>query len=449
MQNKVDCPIVTKSGIGTQTSPRFFYGWVIVASTFLIQLMVMGSAFYIFSVLLKPLAAALEADRFLISLGLTSQVVVGSIIGPWLGRAVGRYSIRLLMSTGILLLASGLLIVSRATELWHFYVGFTLAVSTGLALAGPIPNAALVANWFVEKRGTAMGISQFGVTFSGAALVPLFTWLALIWDWRLALLGFAVGIVALALPIIHYGVTKTPEGKNLYPDGADSPPSSELGGKDINWSLAKALGTPDIWKITCIIGPGFMGVTAVLLSIHSHLTDTGATDMQAAGIVAAMTLMGAMAKPLFGILTDYLDKKLVALTSIALMFSGLVGILLTTGNWLTLVSAGMFGLGYGAQMPLFNILVATIFGRRAFAQIIGLLGPIMLPFNLLGLPMTTFIYESTGSYVPAYTLILLLYVVAAISLALLKIPAKDRSSDAPSKDIARFDGETEDLDKRP
>ena len=40
-------------------------------------------------------------------------------------------------------------------------------------------------------------------------------------------------------------------------------------------------------------------------------------------------------------------------------------------------------MGYGAQMPLFNILIATLFGQRSFARMVGIMGPIMLPFNLL------------------------------------------------------------------
>jgi len=198
---------------------RLFYGWAIVAYTFVIQFLVMGSTFYIFGVLLKPLSEALDADRFLISLGLSAQMVVGALIGPWLGGAVAKYSIRHLMRAGIVLLGLGLLTVSQATELWHFYTGFALITSTGFALAGPLPNAALIANWFNRQRGTAMGASQFGITFSGVILVPLFTWIMVNHDWRTALVVFAVGVPAVGLPIIWYGIVKTPEEKNLHPDG--------------------------------------------------------------------------------------------------------------------------------------------------------------------------------------------------------------------------------------
>ena len=84
-------------------------------------------------------------------------------------------------------------------------------------------------------------------------------------------------------------------------------------------------------------------------------------------------------------------------------------------------SAASFGLGYGAQMPLFNILIGTLFGQRSFARMIGIMGPIMLPFNLIGLPMSTWSYESFGSYTPAYAFMLALYILAMISLATFKL----------------------------
>ncbi len=390
----------------------------------------MGSTFYVFGVLLKPLTESLEADRFLVSLGLSAQMVIGALLGPWLGGAIAKYSIRHLMGFGIVLLSLGLFAVSQATKLWHFYVGFALIASTGFAFAGPLPNAALIANWFNRQRGTAMGISQFGVTFSGAILVPLFTWIMVTYDWRTALVVFSIGVTLIGLPIIWAGIVKTPEEKGLHPDGDGAPALAESDMQDDDeWTIARALGDKRIWLIAFVIGSGFMSISAVLLSIHSHMTDAGMSEMRASTLIAAMTFSGALAKPMFGTLTDYLDKKLVTFISITLQFMGVSGILVLDTYYALIVAAAMFGFGYGAQMPLFNIIVATIFGRRVFPRVIGLMGPIMLPFNMFGLPLTTFIYETYGSYLPAYALMLGFYLASAICLAFLTIPKEDLSAD--------------------
>ena len=415
---------LTKNGNGcvTQRQGILFYGWIIVGLTFVIQFLAMGSTFYIFGVLLKPLTEALEADRFLISLGLSSQMVVGALLGPWLGSAVAKYPIRPLMSAGIVLISLGLLAVSQATELWHFYISFALITSVGFALSGPLPNAALIANWFDKNRGTAMGISQFGVTFSGVLLVPLFTWLMIDYGWRTALIAFAGGVALIGLPVIWGGIVKTPEEKELSPDGDDfSHDQDPTQQTDKQWTFRSALKEKEIWLIAVIMGSGFIAISAVLLSIHSHMTDSGMTNMRASSIIAAMTFAGAIAKPLFGTLTDYLDKKLVTYISIAAQFFGVAGFVVFDSFVTLIIAAGIFGLGYGGLMPLFNILVATIYGRRDFPKIIGLMGPIMLPFNMLGLPLATLAYEKFGSYVPAYVGVLAFSLVAAVSLSFLKI----------------------------
>ena len=403
----------------------WFYGWNIVAMTFFIQFLVMGSGYYIFGVLLKPLSETLDASRFIVSLALTGQIVMSALLGPWLGRAVGERSVRGLMTAGILVMAVGLAGVSLAATIWQFYIAFMLLVSVGFALAGPVPNSALIANWFSRKRGSAMGISQFGVTLSGALLIPLFTWLMLAFDWRIALRVFAVGVPICALPVIWFGIIKTPKEKGLNPDGDTYQQEDGLdtgAEAETEWTLGAAIRNKTVWRLALIMGPGFMGISAVLLSLHSHLTDSGLSAMRASSLIAGMTLAGAVAKPIFGILSDYLDKRWVTLASIAFMFAGVAGLISTTAYPLLMLAAVSFGLGYGAQMPLFNILIATLFGQTAFARMVGIMGPIMLPFNLLGLPLSTLTYETFGTYSPAYAMILALYVVAAAGLIRLRLP---------------------------
>ena len=403
----------------------WFYGWNIVAMTFFIQFLVMGSGYYIFGVLLKPLSETLDASRFIVSLALTGQIVMSALLGPWLGRAVGERSVRGLMTAGILVMAVGLAGVSLAATIWQFYIAFMLLVSVGFALAGPVPNSALIANWFSRKRGSAMGISQFGVTLSGALLIPLFTWLMLTFDWRIALRVFAVGVPICALPVIWFGIIKTPKEKGLNPDGDTYQQEDGLdtgAEAETEWTLGAAIRNKTVWQLALIMGPGFMGISAVLLSLHSHLTDTGLSAMRASSLIAGMTLAGAVAKPTFGILSDYLDKRWVTLASIAFMFAGVAGLISTTAYPLLMLAAVSFGLGYGAQMPLFNILIATLFGQTAFARMVGIMGPIMLPFNLLGLPLSTLTYETFGTYSPAYAMILALYVVAAAGVIRLRLP---------------------------
>ena len=106
---------------------------------------------------------------------MTAHTVVIGLLSPFVGRALAERSLRSLLLIGCALISIGFWLMSWADKLWHLYVAFGLIISVGTTLIGTLPSNTLVANWFIKYRGTALGISQFGLTISGAVLVPLTT----------------------------------------------------------------------------------------------------------------------------------------------------------------------------------------------------------------------------------------------------------------------------------
>jgi hypothetical protein len=88
------------------------------------------------------------------------------------------------------------------------------------------------------------------------------------------------------------------------------------------------------------------------------------------------------------------------------------------------LSGALFGLGYGGIAPLWSLLLVERFGLADFAQVMGAAMPLTMPFSLIGLPLTTFVFEVTGSYTPAFTFLLIGYAVAAVSLFMLHMPSE-------------------------
>jgi MFS family permease len=413
-----------------QSSARFFYGWVIVAFTFAVQFVTMGTVFYAYSVLLKPLIESLDADRFQVSLGLSLQMACAALLGPWIGKLIAERSIRALMMTGCATMSLGFAALSQAQTLWHLYLAFGLVIAASMALTGPLPNNALLANWFVRRRGTAMGISQFGISFSGTVLVPLTTWLVLNYGWRSAVGLYALAPVVILMPLVWKFAVKRPEDVGLLPDGddeAEAEKSADAAAAD-DWTVGRAFRDRRVWLLALIIGPSFMGITSVLLAMHSHITDLGMSGLQASAVVALMTFMGALAKPMFGTLSDFADKRLVMGLSLFCQIVGLLLIIMVNSYAGLMVAAIVFGLGYGAVMPLWGVLLGALFGRNAFARVMGSMGPLILPFNLIGLPFTTFVFERTGSYLPAFATLVAAFGVSAIALMFLRLPAPARAA---------------------
>ncbi len=398
----------------------FFYGWIIVAFTFVLQFVAMGLAYYAFGVYLKPMTELLGADRFDVALTLSIQSIVVAVLSPAAGRAFARFDVRWLLTLGAGSMMAGFLLLSQVTALWQLYLLYGGLVGVGMVLLGTIPANMLLANWFAERRGTAMGISQFGITISATVLVPVVTWLMLTWGWQVSFIVCGIGAAAVLLPAIWLCTVRGPEDIGLHPDGRDTPLAPEPhDGAD--WTFTRALGNRDFWCIALTMGPCFMGIASVVLAMPSHATDLGLTPMQASSVVAVTTFMGALAKPTFGILADHFNQRLVVASAILLQASG-VGVLLFATDQISLSAGGfLFGLGYGGMAPLWSVLIAERFGRVAFASAMGAMMPMIMPFNLTGLPLATLIFDNTGTYLPVFYVHLVGYLVALIAVSLLRI----------------------------
>jgi MFS family permease len=401
----------------------FTLGWRIVGFTATANFISVGIGYYTFGVYLKPLSEAFDESRFWVALGLSMQTIFMAVLGPLVGRLMSDYPMRNLMCLGVCMISLGLFICSQATNVWHLYIGFGMCVSLGVILTSNMPCNLILAYWFVRRRGVALGISQAGITISGVILVPLATYFVVTFGWRVSFGLFAIIAPVVLLPLIWKFAIRSPADVGLYPDGALKPPPPPAPSPDgDDWSFKKAIRVRDIWLISCIAGPCYMAIAAIVIALPSHGTDLGLTPMQASSAVLVTTLFGAIAKPVAGALSDFVSKRSVLAAAIALQFVG-TGILLVADDLVTLcIAGGVFGLGYGGIAPLWSLLLAQRFGLTSFARVMGAAMPLTMPFSLIGLPLTTLVFEATGTYLPAFGFLMFSYVAAALCLWKLYAP---------------------------
>ncbi len=400
---------------------QFYFGWWIVVFTFMLQFAVVGLCYYTFSVYLKPLTEALGSDRFSVSIAMSLQMGVSALLSPIAGKLFAEKSLKalLLFGTGMLLL--GHLLMSQVTSVWQLYVVWGGVLGIAQVSLGAIPCNLMLANWFNRRRGSALGISQFGITISGTVLVPLVTWLIITYGWRTApIICGAVAAVVL-VPLILKLAIRAPSDLGLNPDGDAEPAASANTEPVENWDFLRAVKERDIWALTFTVGPCYFGVSAVILGMHSHMTDIDIDALTASSIVAVTTLFGAIAKPLFGILSDHLPKKACVAIALLLQAIGVLLIINLSAVNALYVAGALFGLGYGAMSPLWAVLLATRYGAAAFAKIMGAGLLLLMPFNLSGLPITTYVYSLTGSYIPAFEALMFGYVIAALGLWMFRL----------------------------
>ena len=200
-----------------------FWGWRIVTAAFVAQAVSIGSTISAYGLFMAPIEQELGATRAQTNLGITILMLVASGIAPLLGRVIDRGPARAIMLYGVVWTAAGLATLSQAASLLQMALILGLMVGVGHAAFGPLPAMTLLANWFHARRGTVMGIAATGTTSAAFVMPPIAAYLISGYGWRVTLLCYAVGCIAVAAPVIGMWVVKRPEEIGQFPDGRSGP----------------------------------------------------------------------------------------------------------------------------------------------------------------------------------------------------------------------------------
>ncbi|MBW1886501.1 MAG: MFS transporter [Deltaproteobacteria bacterium] len=396
------------------------YAWGMVAVTFFTQFLAMGFTFYSFGIVLKPLAAEFGGGRLGVTMLPVAMSLAGGVMSPFLGKWVARGSIRDIMTLGCLLMGVGFLLGSRATELWQLGVLFGTCLAFGMGTMGGITSQALVVNWFEKGRPMALGISLMGVSASGVAMSYVCT--ALVeaggWRWAFEVFGWAT---LCAIPLVWSTVVGHPDERKQRPYTAESATSPQTREKPPTIPIREGLRERNLWIISIVCGISFMATSAVLTHVIAFSTDKGLEATQAASILAALAAGAAAGKIVFGWLAGRIGEQSALYLSLGLECLGILSLTFETPFSLLIVIALLLGLGIGGVMPLGAALIVRAFGPKAFGPMMGLLTPIMIPFQMLGAPFAAGIFDSTCSYRGAWFAFVVSLVLACGLLSLLRL----------------------------
>jgi MFS family permease len=425
-----------------------FRGWLIVGIAAVSQALAVGTTFFSYGVFVKPLAAEFEAPRLVVILGMTLVMLVQGIVSPGLGRLLDGRSIRTVMTLGAAICATGFLGLSFATALWQVGLLVGTLIAVGSHMFGPLATSTLIANWFQQMRGRALGITAIGASIGGLILPVVATRLLEEFGWRGALSVFAVLLALFALPLWLLVIDR-PERIGQRPDGMPSDtatPQAGVLGRDVR---RESTGDPEaevraqgsverdeeggaqepllrsrnFWVITAAIGMAFCSTSTLIAHLVPYATDLGHDPQSAAFLMSAYAGSGAVGRLLCGFLADRIDKRFASWVVFGILTSGWSALVVAPSYPALLVASVGMGLGVGGIMPLWGALTGACFGRARFGQAMGLMTPLMLPFNLLGAPIAAYAFDQTGSYSLVLSAFLATFFIGAAIIALLRIPA--------------------------
>jgi OFA family oxalate/formate antiporter-like MFS transporter len=207
---------------GTGTSPEVHISrwWRVVGG--LLMNLALGSM-YAWSVFVAPLEKEFgwkRADTSLVFSWAIAVFALSFILAGRLQDKLGPFKISLV---GCVLLTVGFLLCAKTTSLTYLIVcfGILVGIGNGFGYATPIP---VMAKWFPDKRGLAVGLAVAGYGGGSAIFGPLAaTWLIPAYGWRTTFT--VLGAVFFVMTLVGSFLLKNPPVGYRPPGWAPAPAS--------------------------------------------------------------------------------------------------------------------------------------------------------------------------------------------------------------------------------
>ena len=383
-----------------------FYGWLIVGVLFFISI-IDGGFTYTFSTFLKPLTQEFGWSRAETATAFSLYLLVAGLVLPAWGWLIDHVGARWVFLLSALIDGVALLLLSAVSSLPGFYALY-LFLGVGLAGIGPMPVGKVITQWFVDKRGLAMGIALVGASGGGLVLVPLCGFLIAEFSWRVGYQVLAGLSLFGMLPLVWFFVVNSPQEKGLKPLGQGYSkvrhtllgPEPEPDVRD--WTLRQALSTSTFWRLGAAFCLGLMAGGAVHAHQVAFFQDAG-YSLELASTITGISLGMSMAgRFLAGWVSEHIRHPHAILAGCLCMQAVGIGVLLfleSLGFWALTLFVSFFGLGYGGMIVLWPLIVGHDFGRQAFGAIAGVLGTLGLSIGgALGPVIAGVLYDNTGNY---------------------------------------------------
>jgi MFS family permease len=407
---------------------RLFYGWVIVALSWINQ--GLGyTLWYSFSIFLVALIQQFGWDRGSTAAVFSVCLLVGSLAGPLVGALVDRLGPRLVVPLGAALAALGLATCAFIDQPWQFYLAFGVVAGLGVTGIGLVPNNAVVSRWFVRRQGAAAGLASTGVGAGIFLLIPQIQAVIQQQGWRAAYLAMAVTLLGVLVPLNLLFQRSSPHQLSLEPDGEPAPtgdePSPSAPRRIVvdeawaarEWTLAAASRTRRFWLLFAGLGAATFAQQLLLVHQVAFLVDLGRPMWLAAWVAGLYGLFAIPAKILLGAACDRYGRELtfaVGTTAFILAFPMLVLAGQSDGLGLILAYALLVGIGLATIGPIAPGMVADVFGGQSYGLIFG---AILISTGLggaLGPWLAGWIFDVSGDYRLAFTAAIL---AAALAVA--------------------------------
>jgi MFS family permease len=401
---------MARSGVD-ETSIRYA-GWRVVLACFLVALFIFGFGLYGHGVYVAELQRLHGWPAALISSASSLTFLLSSIFATFTSEIIARLGAKHLVLLGIAALSASTILLAFATSPWQLYVAFIL-MSLGWNGMGVVVIATVVSSWFVHRRGLALSIAFNGASFGGVVVAPLLLLLTGKIGFSAAMLTATTIMVAVLIPVVLAWIGPRQPAIDVAERPKQWSSASQTSAAEKNTTRAMVMRRLAFWTISVPFGLAL--VAQIGFIVHQIALLEPKVGRPGAGFAVALTTsMAVIGRLCLGMVVDRLNPRLVTAVSLVSQAAALLAITQTDNATALFAACSVFGFTIGNLITLPPLIIHREFNATDFTMVMGLSTALSGTVGALGPGLVGLVRSLSGGYAVAFTLCIVLELVAAV-----------------------------------
>lgn len=392
--------------------------WGIAAAAVGIHISI-GSV-YAWSVLTKPVMAALGADLRAVQWTFSLAIVCLGMSAALLGPIVERYGPRIsgwisALCFGLGMLGSALAVTSQSLGLLYLFYGIIGGIGLGIGYITPV---ATLLKWFPKRRGFAAGLAIMGFGFAALLAGPLMQYLIALYG--LPKMFLILGTAYILLMAASATYLAPPDRQPDF-----STHAHKVTATSYKMSVREAMKEPQfymIWwvfftNITCGIG---------ILSITSPMASEiiGLTPAQAATLVGTLGLVNGGGRFVWASVSDEIGRIPCYMIFFGLQVLAYLCLASVQTEWSFYLLLTLIISCYGGGFAVLPALLAEYYGAESLSNIHGKMLTAWAAAGVAGPLLVAVIRSYTAGFAEALYVFAFLSALALLITLVLRIRVK-------------------------
>ncbi len=277
------------------------------------------------------------------------------------GKYLDRYSPRMIVSLGGILVASGWVLSAYAPNIFLLTVTYGVLMGSGVGIAYGVPIS-VAAKWFPQQKGLIVGIVLIGFGLSPLITAPIARYLVAEYGVRSAFLILGIAF-AFLIPVLAYPLN--------YPvNGSKSPELSHRAYQHNTAAMVKSKSFTGLY-ISYVFGT-MIGLMMIGMTNNIGVELIGISPGRVALLISLFAVFNGLGRPVFGWLTDRLAHKAMLISYISIIVGAIIMLLAGKGSLvLYTVAFAIFWFNLGGWLAIAPTSTLSLYGSLHYSQNYG------------------------------------------------------------------------------